>query len=587
MDEEEAQSSNAEVRLLEDEGERRLFRVESPPADWALNSLLIKIDKGMKPGELEEVKTLFKGQEGIGLKVLEDIRRPLELFDILRQRTFLDRYNMLYLQAMLFHIKRKDLLDLAVEYAKSCEGIVHFKSPPTEPASWHEFVEFHVAGTDSYTTSSLEAIRKLVATLVGKESKYVTIAGIEPSASLLITLMVPKNCIQKLEAELRLDSTVKQLVDLGIDRVKINGRTFRLKEVKSIEAESLIQQNQLADMYKKLRTTEEHLEERELECLKLNQQLKKEVVKTTEVSCRMMAVLMGTVFRAYANMQIPKLSRQSALVYLQYWYRRLEEQNISKETREVISNLLDANEIAVAARIQGAQTISLQDLQVASLEQAIAKEREQLGLFGTIKTHLGKFQLESQKKNIVQVQRTTRIQLDKYIYRVFREISDELSETERRQLIEKYTWPENESLTSQIHNRDTPLIVCLLHKECDLIGSAVDAGLFVIKLLKDVKREDLVQKFVTRMNEKAQSSIQPTSEELKEIQRQLNLLHEKVDTIQSRINPDNMPLQPSINFCPSLNMNALNFDFRSEIFRQLIKDHANVKEMPFTQHMTH
>lgn len=586
MDEEEAQSSNAEVRLLEDEGERRLFRVESPPPDWALNSLLIKIDKGMTPGELEEVKTLFKGQEGIGLKVLEGIRRPLELFNILRQRTFLDRYNMLYLEAMLFHIKRKDLLDLAVEYSESCEGIVHFKSPPTEPASWHEFVEFHVAGTGSYNTSSLKAIRELVATLVGKDPKCVTIAGIEPSASLLITLMVPKNCIQKLEAELLLDATVKQLVDLGIDRVKLNGRTFRLKEVKSIEAESLIQQNQLADMYKKLRTTEEHLEERELECLKLNQQLKKEVVKTIEVSCRNMAVLMGTVFRAYANMRIPKLSRQSALVYLRYWYRRLEQQNISKETREVISNLLDANGIAVAARIQEAQTISLHDLQVALLEQAIAIEREQLGLFGTIKTHLGKFQLESQKKNIVQVQRTiSSTQFDEYSYRVFEEISNLLSETERRKLIEKYTWPENESLTSHIRNKDKPLIACLLHKECELTGSVVEAGPFVSKLLTDVKREDLVQKFATRWKEKAQSPIQP-SEELKEIQRQLNLLHEKVDNIQHRINPDNMPLQPSINFCPSLNMNALNFDFGSETFRKLIMDQANVKEMPLTQHMS-
>ena len=65
--------------------------------------------------------------------MLEDVRRPLEFFDVLRKRTFLDRYNMLYLQAMLLHIERRDLIDLTVAHAESCGDIVHFKSPPAEP----------------------------------------------------------------------------------------------------------------------------------------------------------------------------------------------------------------------------------------------------------------------------------------------------------------------------------------------------------------------------------------------------------------------------------------------------------------------
>ena len=61
MEEEEAQANNAPVRFTEDEGEKKQFKVKSPPPDWAFNALLIKIDKGMTEKELEEIKTLFKG----------------------------------------------------------------------------------------------------------------------------------------------------------------------------------------------------------------------------------------------------------------------------------------------------------------------------------------------------------------------------------------------------------------------------------------------------------------------------------------------------------------------------------------------
>ena len=90
-------------------------------------------------------------------------------------------------------------------------------------------MEFHVAGTDSYTQSSLEELRKHVASLVCVEPQCVTIAGIEPSASLLITLMIPKTCIPKLETELNVVTSTKQLIDLGIDRVKIMDNVVLLK----------------------------------------------------------------------------------------------------------------------------------------------------------------------------------------------------------------------------------------------------------------------------------------------------------------------------------------------------------------------
>ena len=172
--------------------------------------------------------------------------------------------------------------------------------------------------------------------------------------------------------------------------------------MKPSEAGALVQQKQLVDLYQKLRTTKEQLEDRELECLKLNQQLKQESAETTQLRSQTMALLMGTVFRAYSNMKIPKLSSQSALAYLQYCSRRLEQHNITKETREVILNYLDANRLMIFTRIQEAQSVALQAIQAASLELVDALERQQLGQFGSIKSELERHQLQSHKQNVVQ-----------------------------------------------------------------------------------------------------------------------------------------------------------------------------------------
>ena len=76
---------------------------------------------------------MFTGMDGFGRNLLAEIETPLRLFDSMQKRTFLDRHNILFLQAMLHKIGRMDLFDSAIKYAHSVGDTIHFRKPPSEP----------------------------------------------------------------------------------------------------------------------------------------------------------------------------------------------------------------------------------------------------------------------------------------------------------------------------------------------------------------------------------------------------------------------------------------------------------------------
>ena len=80
------------------------------------------------------------------------------------------------------------------------------------------------------------------------------------------------------------------------------------------------------------------------------------------------------------------------------------------------------------------------------------------------------------------VRRTTSVHFDEYTHRVFEEIGNLLTKEERRRLIEKYTWPENDNLMNHIRNRDRPLLACLFCKEQERAETPVDTGIFLHRL---------------------------------------------------------------------------------------------------------
>ena len=64
------------------------------------------------------------------LRLMETIKTPADLLNHLETRGFIDRNNLLYLQAILYHIDKPDLFDMVVEYAASTlDDVVHFQKP--------------------------------------------------------------------------------------------------------------------------------------------------------------------------------------------------------------------------------------------------------------------------------------------------------------------------------------------------------------------------------------------------------------------------------------------------------------------------
>lgn len=73
------------------------------------------------------------GDRGIGKGALEKIGSAVDLFRILKQRCFISRDNLLYLQAALYCVGRKDLVKEAIEHAKTIGDCLHFYSPSFQP----------------------------------------------------------------------------------------------------------------------------------------------------------------------------------------------------------------------------------------------------------------------------------------------------------------------------------------------------------------------------------------------------------------------------------------------------------------------
>ena len=98
-------------------------------------------------------------------------------------------------------------------------------------ANGYQFVKVHVEGTNfkKYKRSNLEALRATAAQLMLVPAQFVTIAGIEPSTSLLVTLMVPSRFIAYLKMALKKTESMETLSNQGVDIVTIDENIYNLR----------------------------------------------------------------------------------------------------------------------------------------------------------------------------------------------------------------------------------------------------------------------------------------------------------------------------------------------------------------------
>lgn len=200
----------------------------TPSGDYALNSFLLTLNDDLDDDDLEKLKFLCTGKYGIGEAILENVKKPIHLFEILRKRQLLNTCNLITLQAMLWVLPRKDLQLKYVKFAESQKSSIHFIVPKDSPENGYEFLKFHIKGADlnKYGTGDLEKLRSKISKLLFVPPEFVIIAGIQPSQSLLITVMLLKDDAQRMFT--LPPSSLAVLTEVHVDKVMIGNKTLLL-----------------------------------------------------------------------------------------------------------------------------------------------------------------------------------------------------------------------------------------------------------------------------------------------------------------------------------------------------------------------
>ncbi|XP_076105925.1 uncharacterized protein LOC143074274 [Mytilus galloprovincialis] len=188
-----------------------------PSQEFPLNVFLQKLSNKLTEEEFEDLKFLCQGKGGIRKGDMSQLKTTLDLFTILREREIITNENLLTLQAMIWHIGRKDLYKGFVRFCEQLDNTLYFFEAPEKAEDEQEHVKFHVMGYKCLT--DLYKLRGAVSKILCCPERYVIIRGIEQSNSLWITFMIPDWCTDSLMC-LSIKSW-KVLVELTVDKLFI------------------------------------------------------------------------------------------------------------------------------------------------------------------------------------------------------------------------------------------------------------------------------------------------------------------------------------------------------------------------------
>ncbi|KAK3712324.1 hypothetical protein RRG08_002655 [Elysia crispata] len=196
-----------------------------PSDDWELNLLLLKIAQQLDNSELEGLKFLCTGSKGVPKRVLSQLSSPEMFFTYLREQTMISRDNLLLLQAFLWHLERKDLHELAAEYARRIGNTLYFYAPKEKPENGFKHIQFHVEGNlDRFQRSDLEALRATMARLLFVPQEFIFLSGVEPNSSLTLTFMIHEQCVDPLKDLFKEHSD--SFGQLGVDGISVGGLEY-------------------------------------------------------------------------------------------------------------------------------------------------------------------------------------------------------------------------------------------------------------------------------------------------------------------------------------------------------------------------
>ncbi|XP_060585094.1 uncharacterized protein LOC132741033 [Ruditapes philippinarum] len=464
--------------------------IPEPHPDWQFNIFLDQVADGITTEEFDKLKHLHRGHGGISDESLNEMKSVRDLFNIMRTRGLLNRENLIYLQAMLYIIGRLDLIKDGVEYSKTVGNVIHFypASPlPVLTENGFKYVKFHVEGRNfrNCTRRYVQSVRNRIAAILFIPAQFVIIAGVEPSSSLLITLMIPEKYVTILEGLLEDHLCTSDMKELGIDYVEID-KMYNVEEEIEAEITENDQQKKFANLYQQLEAKSKQLEDSETERLRLYGQLSENKSKITELEEKLKKdeLVIMTLKSSDVEKQENKVEdASSSQKALQDFESALK--TVSQHDKVDIHTLLSTNTMVVANRLterfsirQRQFELALSDLQSQLLP--LKFELEKLRFFAEIDINeMDRILLESFKnlmESIANEVSTIQVEVNEEILRILRKISNLLRPREREILVKKYTWDSDDELKRTIDTDRTSLLACILLKEIQKTQKLVDVG---------------------------------------------------------------------------------------------------------------
>ncbi|XP_060573610.1 uncharacterized protein LOC132731444 [Ruditapes philippinarum] len=478
------------------------FNLPNPPTDWNFNIFLNKIADSLTMEDLVNMKWFFEGEGGLGKGVLEKIKTPQDLFRIMRTRGYITRDNLLYLQGILYQAGRKDLIQDGVEYAKSLGNVVHFYAPTYLPENGYKYVKFHVDGKDftNYSRNDVENLRRIVSAILFVPQHFVFICGIEPSSSLVITLMIPDLYVEILQEMLEDGDVMTTLHETGVDIIDINGQTsYNIKkgtgDTNTVERE---QEIKLVNVYEQLKQTQQSLDTSEMTCIDLYRQIDdmKHTIDETKEN------LSNMENKVYALKKVLSMSKDATepaslkeLSSLEDFTECLDHFRAQNIDKKVVRRMLDATVNIVSNRVRESHRmqeenliLGLQDMQsqLMPLKFEVEKFKFLDSLSKIDKSVLGRMQ-ELLKPFIGQRE----VSLTPLGMQMLANISSKLHKKEKEKLKKKYQWTPNGEIERFMEQDQNLLLAGIFYKEITTKQTDINFESFISQCLSEVGREDL------------------------------------------------------------------------------------------------
>ncbi|XP_033747587.1 uncharacterized protein LOC117332695 [Pecten maximus] len=325
--------------------------------DWKLKVFLMKLAKQISEDELDEMKLLMKGEWGMGKRALSEIKTVKQFFIHMMDIDFVDQFNLLQLQSLVWHIDRKDLHVQFVSFAREYNTRpLHFFLPNKRPRNGYVYADFHIGGKlETTSKQDLEILRANIAERLCVPPKFIFIKGIEPLHSLIITLMVPESAVLALFELSEIEKSTLQ--SLRVDSFAVGDKRVKLANLKFEKAATLSEKEEIQRMLEKkeiltseLDRSQARLIERSKALSSSREELAKVKVTTDQLKMandRAMMILATLVYQdlALKSGPVDSLCRLSISTYFKFCLKQFHSR--FPEAAKHIGDLLEANTLVV------------------------------------------------------------------------------------------------------------------------------------------------------------------------------------------------------------------------------------------------